>query len=96
MILKKLCFSNQSKQQPIWSLFLSTSRMYNTMQYANENNTEYLVSFRNAQKFNKACNGILITKGVQEHGMKILFPLHNTGFDSLQEEENKESEKSVE
>ena len=28
--------------------------------------------------------------------MHILFPLHNTGFDSLQEDENKEAEKVVE
>ena len=56
------------------------------MQYASENTTDYLVRFHNAQKVNEACDGSLITKGVQEHGMKIRFPLHNTGFDSLQEE----------
>ena len=28
--------------------------------------------------------------------MKILFPLHNNGFDSLQEDEKKETEKSGE
>ena len=66
--------------------------MHNIMQYANENTTDYLVRFRNAYKFNEACDGSLINKGVQEHGMKILFPLQNTGFDSLQEDENKESE----
>ena len=68
-------------------------RLYNTMKYANENTTDYLVRFRNAQKFIEACNRSLITKGVQEHGMKILFPFHNTVFDSLQEDEKKEAEK---
>ena len=60
------------------------------MQYARENTTDYLVRFRNAQKVNEACDGSLITKGVQEHVMKIRFPLHKTGFDSLQEDEMKE------
>ena len=54
MILKIICFSNQSEQHPIRSLCMS-----------NENTTNYLFSFRNAQKFNKACNGSLITKVVQ-------------------------------
>ena len=89
MILKKICFSNQSEQHPIRSFCLSTRRLYNTMQYASKNTTDYLVRFRNAQKVNEACDGRLITKGVQEHGMKIRFPLHNTGFGSLQEDENK-------
>ena len=66
------------------------------MQYANENITNYLVRFRNAQKVNEACDGSLITKGVQDHEMNIRFPLHNTGFDSLQEDENKEAENSGE
>ena len=66
------------------------------MQYASENTTDYLVRFRNAQKINEACDGSLITKGVQEHGMKICFPLHNTGFDSIQENEKKEAEKAGE
>ena len=61
------------------------------MQYANENTTDYLVRIRNIQKFNEACNGSLITKGVQEHGINIFFPFHNTGFDSLQEDEKKEA-----
>ena len=61
------------------------------MQYAIENTTDYLFRFRNAQKVNEACDGSLITKGVQEHGMKVHFPLHNTGFDSLQEDEKKEA-----
>ena len=84
MILKRICFSNQSEQQPIRSLCLSTRLLYNTMQYANENTTNYLVRFRNSQKVNEACNVSLITKGVQEHGMKILFQFHNTVFDYLQ------------
>ena len=67
--------------------------MYNNMQYSNKNTTDYLVRFRNAQKVNEACDESLITKGVQEHGMKIIFPLHNTGFNSLQEDEKKEAEK---
>ena len=53
------------------------------MQYANENTTDYLVRFCNAQKVNEACDGILITKGIQEHGIKTRFPLHNNVFDSL-------------
>ena len=52
------------------------------MQYANENTTDYFVRFRNAQKFNEACDRNLITKGIIEHGMKIIFPLQFTGFDS--------------
>ena len=63
------------------------------MHYANDNTTDYLVRFRNAHKFNEDCNGSLITKGVQEHGVKILFPLKNTRFDSLQEDKKKEAEK---
>ena len=55
-----------------------------------------MVRLHNAQKVNEACDGILITKGVQDHGMKIRLPLHNTGFDSLQEEEKKEAEKAGE
>ena len=94
LILKKICFSNQSEQHPIRSLCLSTRRLYNTMQYASNNTTDYLVRFRNAQKVNKACVGSLITKGAQEHGMKIRFSLHNTGFDYLPEDEKKEAEKS--
>ena len=71
MILKNLCFSNQSEKYPIRSLCLSMRRLNNTVQYASENTTDYLVRFRNAQKFNEACDGSLIAKGVQEHGKKI-------------------------
>ena len=70
--------------------------MYKTMQYANKNITNYLVRFHNSQKVNEACNVSIIAKGIQEHGMNILFPLHNTGFDSLQEYENKEAHKAGE
>ena len=63
------------------------------MQYATKNTTDYLVRFRNAQKVNEACNGSLITKGVQEHGMNILFSFNNTGFYSLSEYEKKDLEK---
>ena len=66
------------------------------MQCASKNTTDYLVRFRNAQKVNKACDGSLITKGVQEHGMKIRFPLHNNGHDCLQEDEKKEAKETGE
>ena len=86
MILKRTCFSNQSKQHPIRPLCLSTRRLYNNMHYSKKNTTDYLVRFHNAKKVNEACNGSLITKGIQERGMKTLFPLHNTGFDTIQED----------
>ena len=65
------------------------------MKNSNNNTTDYLVRFRNYQKVNEACNGSLITKGLQKHGMTILSPLHNTGFDSLQDDKNKEAEKAI-
>ena len=68
--------------------------MYNTMQYANKNTTDYLVRFRNSQKFNEDFNGSLIKKGVQDHGIKILLPFYNTVFDCLQKDEKNESEKA--
>ena len=71
-------------------------RLYNNMKYARKNTTDYLVRFRNAQKVNESCNGSLVTKGIQYHGVKILLPLHNTGFDSIQEEEKKEAENAGE
>ena len=64
------------------------------MQYASKNTTDYLVRVRIVKKINEACDGSLITMGVKEHGMKIHFPLHNNGFDSLQEDEKKEAENS--
>ena len=66
------------------------------MQYASDNTTDYFVRFRNAQRVNEARDRSLTTKGVQEHGMKIRFPLHNTGFDYLQEDDKKETEKAGE
>ena len=84
IILKSVCFSNQSGHHPVLSLGLATRRLNNTMQYANEKITYYVARFRNAQEANEACNISPITREVQEHGVNILFPLHNTGFDSLQ------------
>ena len=66
------------------------------MQNTNDNTTYYLVRFRNTQKENKACNGIQITRGVQEHGMKILDPLHANGFEALWDNEKKYAEISGE
>ena len=65
MILKRLWFSNQSEQHPIRSLCLATRRMYNTVWYANENTTDYLVRFLNSQKVNEVFNVSLIKRGVQ-------------------------------
>ena len=55
-----------------------------------------MVRFLNAQKVNEACNGSLIRRGVQKHGMKILLPLHNNGFDYLQEYKKKKTYKEGE
>ena len=44
------------------------------------------------QKVNEACNEILITRGVQEHGINIIFPFHNTWFDLIWENEKKGEE----
>ena len=68
MILKRICFSNQSKQHPIRPLCLSTRRLYNTMQYANNNTTNYLVRFHNAQKVNEACNRSRLPRGYKSMG----------------------------
>ena len=65
MILKKICFSYGYEQPPIWSLRLSSGRLYNTMQYANENTTDYLVRFLNAQKVNGSCERSLLAKVLQ-------------------------------
>ena len=70
--------------------------MYNTTQYANKNTTDSLVRLHNSQKVNEACNGSLSKRGVQEHGMKILFPFHNVIFYYIQEDGNKDAEKAVE
>ena len=66
------------------------------MNYANKDTTDYLVGFRNAQKVIEVCKRSLITRGVQENGMNIIFPFHNTEFDYLREGENKEAEKAGE
>ena len=89
MILKSLFFSNQSDQHQMRLLCLSTRRIYNTIQYFNNNTTDYLVRFLNSQKLNEACNVRLITKGIQDHVVNILFSLQNNLFGSLQEDEKK-------
>ena len=48
VIIKKLCFANQSEQHPIRSLCLANSQLYKTVQHSNEKTTNYLVRFRNA------------------------------------------------
>ena len=62
------------------------------MQHANNNTNDYLVRFCNEQKINEAYNGSIIKRGFQEQGMKILYPLHVTGFDTMQDNYNKEVE----
>ena len=62
------------------------------MQHTNNNTTYYLVRFFNDQTVNEVCTGSLIKSGVQEQGMKILYPLHTTGLDTLMEDGNKEAE----
>ena len=66
------------------------------MQHVNKNMTNYLVRFRNAEKVNKACNVSLMSRGVQEHGMKILYLVYLTIFDVLSENNKKEAEKAGE
>ena len=56
-------------------------RLYNTIKYANDNTTDYLVRLRKSENFNEACNGSLTKKGVQDHGIKVIFPLHTSIFD---------------
>ena len=51
-----------------------------------------MVRFFDAKKFNEAWNGSLISKVVQYYGMKIMYPVHATGFDTLSDYENKEVE----
>ena len=80
MILQRIYFSNHPEHHPICSLCLATRCLYNTMQYANDNTIDYLVRFRNAQKVNEAYNDILTTRGVQYHGVKILFIFHTNEF----------------
>ena len=78
----KARFSNLKKS--VENDYVLKKAEYPLMQYTNENTTDYLVRFHNDQKVNEDCNGSLTTKGVQEHGMNILFPFHNTEFDYLQ------------
>ena len=66
--------------------------MYNTMQYANKNTTDYLVRLHNTQKVNELCNVRLTTRGIQEHGINNFFPLDTTRFYLRQENEKKEEE----
>ena len=54
--------------------------------------TNYLVRFRTYQKIKGACNGNLISRGVQEHGTKIIYPLHFTSFDALPYNDKAEAE----
>ena len=58
--------------------------------------TNYLDRFQNAQKFNGARNGRLVSRGVQEHGMKILYTLHTNGFDLFLYNDKKEADTSGE
>ena len=67
-------------------------KLYSIRNNAKDNTTGYLVRFLNLQKANEACNGSLISRGFQEHGMDIIFPLHVTGFDTLLGGNNKEDE----
>ena len=92
LILKKLWLSNQSIQHPIQFLCLETRQMHNTMNKFNKNTTNYLFRFYNYHKVNDAWNGSLISRGVQEHGMKIIYPLHVTSFNTLPDNHNKEAE----
>ena len=61
------------------------------MQHAIDNTTVYMVQLRNYQKVNEACNGSLISRGFQENGMKLVHPLHVTGFYALQYDGKKEA-----
>ena len=50
----------------------------------------------NEQKVNKVLNVSLISRGFQEHGMKITYPFHFTGFDTLLENNKEEADMVVE
>ena len=65
---------------------------YNTMHYARDNTSNYLFRFHNFQKVNEAYNGSLITRGLQDNGMNIIYLLHTTGFDITQDDDKKEAE----
>ena len=83
MILKKPCLTNQPEQHTIRYLCLETRRLYNTTKNTDDNTANYLVRFQNTQKENEACNGSFISRRFQEHGTKILYPLHVTRFNVL-------------
>ena len=92
MILKKLFLLNLSEQQSIRSLCLANIRLYNTTHYTNGNKTNYLFRFSNAQKVKESCNGSIISRRFKEHRIKILYPLHVTGFDMMLDGDKKEAE----
>ena len=73
IILKSLYFLNKSEQQPIRWLWLATMCMYNSMQYINNNTTEYLIRSHNAQKVNEACNVSLITSFIYKSMGRRLY-----------------------
>ena len=54
--------------------------------------TNFLVRYCNVQKANDSCNGILITRGVQEYEINIIYPLHVTVFDALLDNDKKEAD----
>ena len=37
-----------------------------------------------------------MSKGVQDYGMKILYPLHGTSFDTILDDENKDADTTSE
>ena len=66
------------------------------MKNINEKKTDYLVKFHNAQKFNEASNGTIMTRGFQEHRFKIVYPLHITEFDAILDDDKKDADTSGE
>ena len=65
IITKKIFFLNQYKQHIIRYLCLSTRLLYNIIQYAKENTTNYLVRFQNEQVVIESCNGSLVPRWFQ-------------------------------
>ena len=92
IIPKKLCLSNKYKQHPIHSLWLAMRWLYNKIHHTNDKRKNCLLRLHNSQKVTEACNGSLITRGFQEHGMKIINPIHSTGFYTLSDYDKKEVE----
>ena len=62
------------------------------MHHNNEKSNNYLVRLHNYLKVKEECNGSLTTRVFQEHGMKIIYQLHATGFVTLSEYDKKEAE----